>query len=408
MADSERLLGSYLDKTRMERDVRQYELAKAAKVSDSYVSQVLAGTAVPSDERLAAFARVLNLEDCLPQLLLRAAHDRLPASPETAQIRLIYLHLVQQLDADAAKSGTPVAIRTLEYFPRAFQPMVIVTGDKREDPPKTPGDVGALSASPMDDRYLNAIPLPDNTEKISDKVFVVADEAYLRERFGHTNLFVIGSPASNHLARKINQHALFKFAFEQGTVEDIEGIVSGGIAEMRNRAAPGLKTYRDEKMRDLKFIMNEFKQGGIFDPLPKGRNLRARSLRGDVDFATITIATNPCAESDEFVAIMAAGFHLPGTVHAVKLLSQPSKFTAHPFGGVLEVRMSEAVWHERIAKADAQWDTEDYQAGDMIPALKRVGEKPDWPMSAEEARRLIELVDALSPSPKTAGRKRAV
>lgn len=400
MADYEMLLPSYLEKARAERRVRQNELAKVAAVSNSYVSQVLAGTTVPNDERLAAFARVLGIEEQLPQLLLRAAHDRTSPDSENAGIRLAYLRLIQQWNTYSAESGLPTPARTLEHFPRAFQPLVIVAGDKREDPPKTPADVGALSASPLDDRYLRQLPLLPDTEKVSDKVFVLAKEDYLREKFGRQNLFVIGSPASNHLARKINRHAVFKFAFDRKAIADIERIVEGGHKEMDSRGVSGLKTYRDEKLKDLKFIMSEFKQGGIFDPLPASRKLRARSLRFDRDFATITIAEHPYAESHDFVAIMAAGFHLPGTVHAVKFLSDPSKFVSHPLGGVVEVTMSEATWWERIEKAEADWDTQGYQAKEIIPALESLPEESDWPMSGDEARRLIELVHALIRSPQ--------
>src|SRR5689334_12121833 len=49
----------------------------------------------------------------------------------------------------AQKSGAKVKGRTLEDFPESFYPLVIVTGDKREDSASriTLGDFGAVSAS---------------------------------------------------------------------------------------------------------------------------------------------------------------------------------------------------------------------------------------------------------------------
>ena len=373
----------------------QGALARAAGVSSSYVSQVLSGGTVPGEKAVCAFAAAMQIEDRLPELLLRACHDRLSDDENTEKARNVYLTLINRLDSSAAEAHSSVPIRTLEYFPRAFEPMVIVTGDKREDPPKTPGDVGAVSASPIDDRYLRRIPLSPDTEKISDKVFVLADDDYLRRKFGETNLLVIGSPASNHLARRINKQAVFHFAFNPETVEEIEEIIQEGIGRMKSQGPSGLNILRKEKSADLKFIMNEFKQGGIFDPLPESRKLRARSLRDGVDFASISLARNPFSESDDFVAILAAGFHLPGTVHAVRLLSEPTQFASHPFGGVVEITMTEGRWYERIEKADAHWDTQDYAPEDVIRALEDHSENPEWPLSLDEVTPLVQMLKKL-------------
>lgn len=384
-------------------ETRQKELARRIGVTSSYISQVESGVTVPKDEKLVEFARALHAEERLPELLLRAAHDRVSDEAGGEPARRAYQRVIEDVDAKGSDSKSPAPRRTLEYFPRAFEPLVIVTGDRREDPPKTCGDVGALSASPIDDRYVREIPLAPNTDKISDKVFVVAEDSYLKRRFGATNLLVIGSPASNHLARIVNRGALFRFAFDPRTSREIDEIIQGGEKAMEEGGVSNLKVFRDGKMAELKFIMNEFKQGGIFDPLFETYRVRARSLRDGVDFATVTIAKHPYADSDDFVAIMAAGFHLPGTVHAMKFLSSPLQFESHPFGGVVEVRMSESTWYERIEKADAVWDTQSYDVTQLISALERLAMLQTAPAMDDEAGSagtLVALVRKLRGQPR--------
>ncbi len=397
MSDETKLLPRLIMELRGD-DLRQKDLADKVGVTSSYISQMESGTTIPKDEKLVELARALAAEDRLPEFLLRAAHDRVAGDAGGGTARAAYMKLIQELDAKASESRRPAPRRTLEYFPRAFEPLVVVTGDRREDPPKTCGDVGALSASPIDDRYLRDIPFAMDTDKISDKVFVVAGEEYLRERFAKTNLLVIGSPASNHLARIVNRRALFRFAFDPRTAREIDQIIRDGEKARVEGGASNLKVFRDSKMADLKFIMNEFKQGGIFDPFVETYRVRARSLRDGVDFATITVAKHPYAESDDFVAIVAAGFHLPGTVHAVKLLSKPLEFQSRPLGGVVEVRMTESNWYARIEKAEPVWDTDEYVVADMIGALERLASLPDRSVGDEEGsatKALIALVRAL-------------
>lgn len=395
MNRSDLLLPSYLTSHLKSCNKKRKELAAELKVSLSYISQITSGATTPADDKLVPLSDVLGAGDRLPQFLLRAAHDR----AESAPVRRCYLELIKRLDAGASTNTKP-ARRTLEHFPVAFNPLVVVTGDKREEPPKTAADLGAVSASPIDDRYIRKLPLSFDVEKISDKVFVLADDEFLREQFGKKNLFVIGSPASNHLARKLNAASLFKFAFERTTAEDINKIVQAGMERVEKQGLPGLKILQDERISDLKFIMHEFKQGGIFDPLGVGRQrIRARSLREGVDFATISIAQNPYAESNEYVAILASGFHLPGTIHAVRFLSESGHFAKHPLGGVLEVTLDTNLsWFRRIEMANSKWDNSAYTVPEMCEALESIADDDEAPTSKEEAQALLSLIRSMTSS----------
>jgi hypothetical protein len=378
------------------------ELAEKIGVTPSMISQAEHGQAVPSDDCLAVWARTLEAESQLAELLVCAAHDRVVNSPEAVTLHRAFEGLLRLQSTVTPHPAAVRGARTLCDFPRAFAPLVVVCGDKRENPPKTEGDIGALSASPMDDRFLHQIPLPRDTDKVSDKVFVMLGREELKRRFGGKNLLVIGSPATNHVARVVNRRALFRFAFGQKSAQEIEDIIA--VARQKKSEGPAaLKSHYDSALREFKFIFNEFKQGGIFDPLADRHKVRGRALRGDIDFGTVTLACNPFAEDPRFVAIMAAGFHLPGTVHAVKLLSDPGNFQRFPLGGVLEVKMDvNAPWHERIDHASVAIDSEEYSLEDMRRVLERIAEHPDWPGSGdkahaqEEVAELIALVEALA------------
>src|SRR5262249_53194596 len=88
---------------------------------------------------------------------------------------------------------------------------------RREVPPRSKGDLLAYSVSSLDLMYLHRLRVPErsfsaaNALVLTDKQFVTGKDDYLRGRFGATNILVIGSPAVNLLARKINQYSPFHF-----------------------------------------------------------------------------------------------------------------------------------------------------------------------------------------------------
>jgi len=110
-------------------------------------------------------------------------------------------------NAFATKKPSP-----LSSFPSAFERLTIIAGDRREAPPHSGGDLFAGSASMLDLRYLNALRLGTRDVPIwHDKVLVQMSDDYLRRQFGNSNLLVIGSPAVNLAARRINGQSLFRF-----------------------------------------------------------------------------------------------------------------------------------------------------------------------------------------------------
>src|SRR3954453_20643829 len=118
-------------------------------------------------------------------------------------------------------------MKPLTDFPEGFEPLVIVTGDRREVPPLSKGDLLAYSASCIDSMYLPLLFTGSRQMKtaspivLSDKQFVTDKEPDLHRRFGETNILVIGSPAVNLLARRINQRSPFRFDISEETREEL-------------------------------------------------------------------------------------------------------------------------------------------------------------------------------------------
>jgi hypothetical protein len=97
--------------------------------------------------------------------------------------------------------------------------------------------------------------------------------------------------------------------------------------------------------------------------------------------------------------MMAAGFHLPGTVHAVKLLSNPECFCKRPLGGIIKVRIDGGLpWHLRIEKSRVEFETPVYDLAQAEEALRKLAEsdEPDWPGTREEALALVKVVQAIA------------
>ena len=74
-------------------------------------------------------------------------------------------------------------MKLLTNFPEDFQPLVVVTGDRREVPPQSIGDVLSYSVSNTDFIYMNYMKLQESLT-LSDKQFVIESEDDLRQRFG--------------------------------------------------------------------------------------------------------------------------------------------------------------------------------------------------------------------------------
>lgn len=375
-------LGQMIRMGREKKEIFQSDLAKKLGIKASAISNYEKGQRLPSLAQLAQLSVLLDLD--LQTLVLSRTYDEIcsdtPSNwPEnTLAQRNGLLGNMERYIQEASSTASAKKLREILEgrsfldFPRAFYPMRVVTGDVRQDPPKTAGDIGAYSACPIDDRWIYKLGLLKDTEKVSDKEFVISDKERLERKYGHCNLLVIGSPATNHLARIVNANAIFRFNLPKELKVKMKKVLEGLPGEKDREV---LERRKRDNLTDLKQLMRRFCASyGIIDPVLQ--DVRGFALAPDMDYAVVTFAVNPYYKGDDFryVAVTVAGFHHPGTVWALRCLGEPHNsehgFLKHPFGGVLEIKISpEIEWEERMPKARCSWDTAPYNKEDLIRGM---------------------------------------
>jgi hypothetical protein len=321
-------------------------------------------------------------------------------------------------------------MKLLTAFPDAFYPLVIVTADRREEHPKSRGDLLASSGSPADLMYLPALGLRKDVQIVSDKTFVLLKQDELKARFGHKNLLVVGSPDTNLLARIINGGSLFRFNVKAETLQKLglqEKIVdqhpfdrvwlqvytqvSSGrsfeqcLASFGSHAqgtaksqlpevfADVLRRYKKTGLRSLKRLLRELAVPGFVDPMEGA--VHGFSLPRDRDFGVVSLARNPFSPDGQHVAILVGGIHLPGTAQGVRALADRTQFEAHPLGGVFRVEINvDAAWPDRV-DGIFMWESDTYTMDRALKVLRQLS-KPqprstDDPALQQLAGQLLEM-----------------
>jgi transcriptional regulator with XRE-family HTH domain len=395
---SQRELGTKVNLTRVM--IANYESGKAAP--DSEKAMQLAGIV---GEAPAAYIFLANLQRV-------ANRPNVSSAAFEAACQVIQEYRVRA--GPGRVTGASTTHLSLVDWPRAFRPLTVIVGDKREEDPLNLalGDLFVFSASTVDDRWIFKLGLPRDTEKICDKAVVNAiaedDTAWLDEHLRNRHLLLIGSPASNLCARKWNKHFLFRFAVSEVTEEKWKWI-ERDISKVRTAAE--LASKRDRLKVDLKQTMRMYKMPGFV-----AFNYKHLKLGIDPsftrDFGVVSLGLNPYAAGAPYFAILAAGVHHPGTAYAVRQLADPSNFMRHPFGGILEVNVpspryvpEEIRWHNKIEKSDSAWHTAGDDPLEYTPETLRAGLeshlrefdriKTDAAIDKDEIQEHIELIDLL-------------
>ena len=285
---------------------------------------------------------------------------------------------------------------SLIHFPEKFYPLVVVTGDRREERPKTKGDLLAYSMSVIDITYLLHLQL-SNVAMVTDKTFVLEDDQTLKEEFGDMNLLVVGSPAVNLLARQMNDRHPFRFDISNVAKRDVveheklldkikfnptalhaykqifeHGLSPKEIADTYFRDSPDRpkleqeteKVYEDFQslrlnFRQWKFFIHNFDRPGIIDPMDGEKH--AVMTNAYNDFGLVSVARNPYSNGNRYM-ISVAGIHGIATARGLSLLETPEKsFKERPCGGVFEVQFPEyGSWSEKLHKGQMKWQTRSY------------------------------------------------
>ncbi len=306
--------------------------------------------------------------------------------------------------------------RTLRDFPEAFFPLIVVTGDRRETPPLSRGDVLAYSVSSTDVMHLTALHLVTGEVDaeaeaihgllVSDKQFVTDSEDKLRRRFGRYNILVIGSPAVNLLSRSINQGCPFRFSISGDTRRELEeqddffeeyvkdeddvfiynqcldGIfdtdailsrfvgLDPRIETLRTKASRIVPAFKETQIcqnisvnpRPIRYLMHKLDQPGIYDSL--SAMTRGKSIGPYKDYGLISVMRNPFSTGGDYQVVYVAGVHGPGTAVGLQMLGRKESFADHPFGGVFEVRIDRfAQFYEKLQNSHGRWETPAYKVG---------------------------------------------
>jgi transcriptional regulator with XRE-family HTH domain len=393
----------------MERGQRVPSLSLLLRVHAELTSSGVAGGYEPLEWWLVAWIEAEASQKC----------DRavLPGFEEAAA------HLRAHLPGGRAGRGNTLL---LQNFPDAFYPLTVIGGDRRESTPKSVADMFIYSGAVTD---LTSLPGLLDGRKVSirsDKLAVVLDEQTLNSQLGHSNLLILGSPAANWVARLVNHQAIFRFAIpderrmwteqllrELRRADAVRLRILSQVIDIlgRDRPEPNLKKLRDHLPANQiafvdwavataeqllaghtpKQIMNEFRGGGIVDPID--RHVHGLITGEHNDFALVSLAPNPFSRTGDFVAVLVAGIHGPGTTHALRALTtEPSFFEHHPLGGVLEITMERFVdWSTRFQNAFYSWQTQRY---DLSTLRQRLEDEPPRDGGIAKLLALIDRVEA--------------
>ncbi len=357
------------------------------------------------EEKKAELLRLLLLRDAE-----RINHDRDEHWPPSGkQLATEALGEADSLIASRTTSPGKASGRTLQDFPDSFYPLAIIAGDKREasEARINVADFGAASGSPAEIRWLMKLGLRKDVEYYGDKVTMLETPEQLRDRFGQKNLLIIGSPGSNHLARRCllfpPRHGwraavpVFRFNFDPEIISQIEGFLDD-ISGLSPKQLVGKKDEQQTE-RNMSFWLRMLFTGGILDPSDHGRWTRACMIPQARDFGLISMARNPFATDDKYVSVHAAGFHMFGTAHALRMLAQPELFSAHPLGGIVRVDMNlQDEFATRFDHSTAAWDPDsDYDTAKVLAGLKllRDNRPARVNITTDEIDKCIEFVESL-------------
>ncbi|MDC0325329.1 helix-turn-helix domain-containing protein [bacterium] len=353
------------------------ELAQLLGKSKPYIAQLRTGKRIPTDEDVILLAQRYAPKR-LEEWMLCAYLDRLESKEFKDQaLKNAGMASIKKLLKHCRPNAAIPGNRTLREFPEAFSPLAIITGDKRETRGRHigAGDFGVHMTTTADSRWIMSLGLDKDSVHYIDKDFVLLEEEELIRRFSERNLLVIGSPAVNHLSRRINRSAIFRFNINSEVDEGLEQIIS--TAKAKSKSKDELALFYQESAEDLTKLMRYLFVGGIVDPTyPKGDYVTStyHKMPGntDMDFGVLSFAANPyyaakCAaegkpDDHKFVSIFAAGVHHPATAHAIRQLGNFGKetgvFDQHPYGGVfrVELDLQQAFFSDRVRDGEFQWE----------------------------------------------------
>lgn len=334
---------------------------------------------------------------------VRALIDRMVAgSPDSRPDAKHVAVEIRRMQESVCGTFRAADLVTLQEWPHEFRVSCAVVGDRREHPPLSLADVLALPASSGDLFYLGRLRMDALIR--SDKTISIENDDTQREVL-RGDLLVVGSPAANLCARRVNDFAAFRFAVRpearrltESLIQALKPLEPWG-ARFRGALDPDDANNR-QRLRDLHHLHNEYSKSGFIDPV-NYKALRGTTTKAHLDYGIVSLCRNPWDENG--IVVFAAGIHGPGTAAAVRMLMDGHSFDLRPLGGVFKVEISQLQpWSRRYEFLEPKWDTDPYTVIDYELAVQELakrtasGEVPAWEgldeRAAKDAADLLELL----------------
>ncbi|MBM4035229.1 MAG: hypothetical protein FJ291_26090 [Planctomycetes bacterium] len=235
---------------------------------------------------------------------------------------------------------------TLEDFPGKFDPLAIVVGDRRLNPPDLWQDAVARAASPGDLALIHLLRL-DSLKSVE----VWPDTAILEDHDRHgdraalrnCHILSIGCPAVNLISRQLNTAAAFRFRIDPAIERAMEEATRTlqGLAEDR-RVSHTEWVDQIGGTDHLNSLIQGYKGRNLVDLL-SGMEHPTTDQR-HIAWGVVSLTRSPY--SPDHFAILAAGYGINGTFGALRALAGDVDVAWvgldwrkwHPVGGVFNHR----------------------------------------------------------------------
>ncbi|MBO0719899.1 MAG: hypothetical protein J2P41_03700 [Blastocatellia bacterium] len=312
--------------------------------------------------------------------------------------------VTENLKKSLAEAPSPPSasakLPTLERFPHAFSPLIVITGSGRSLPPRNLEELFRTNKQSHDLTFLCRLNLDPSTLVIPDRFLITLTKKQRVELLRDKHILSDGGPLVNVITRYLCQTSVFSFHFHErhrefndifdyiqeknilisaahfkhfyqclndpelglsatNEAEDLsksdQRRISELAAEIRKKADVPNGTYAD--------IMQIFMPQQIFDPA----RLRLSAQLDTEDIGIISMGPNPWDQDDkgnlryQRTAVIAAGWHGLGSAHSMAMLAEPNNFLHRPLGGFFKVTEGQkfpSTAYSRFIEAKASWDDE--------------------------------------------------
>ncbi|MBF0345151.1 MAG: hypothetical protein HQL06_13095 [Nitrospirae bacterium] len=263
--------------------------------------------------------------------------------------------------------------------------LVIIIGDRRENPPSTIGDLFILSPSIDDLSHVFQMNWPPNSVLRGDKL--VCWNLDSSREINDNHIFVVGSPKVNIAAFKINENSIFNFAIDDNDKKEIETFQSRFSTKEANDKSFLEWVNSEEGKKLIDKDPNNLQVVCINDTFNEGKRIYANKHR-NVTYGLISFASHLNNNNKSKLSVFIAGIDLTATLTITREFFKIN-FSDHMFGGIIKVNYStsdrhkphELPHHGYLDSGSDYWYTAKYDEKAIREAKKgntRIGELIDY------------------------------